>query len=415
MINRIAIIGSGLAGVRAAQALRLEGFSGQVFLIGDEPHLPYDRPSLSKELLSGEFDIPPDLAEKVWYEEQEIELLAGQTVLRICAASKQLEFASGGTLSPDVILLATGSRARQLRVPGSALKGIHTLRSIDDARQLQGELRSGGSLVVVGGGLIGCEVACTARAAGMEVTVIEAGCDVMQRILDPATARWCRMMLERTGIKFRLDTGVTAFDGTGQVRTVVCADGSRVKADLVLVSIGAVPSTELASAAGLECEQGIIVDGTGATKSPHIFAAGDAASWPLVAGGRRSLETYLNSQAQAAVAARAMLGKSIEALQTPLSWTKLASHNLQMAGDLVGPGNMVVRGDIEAGSFLSFRLRGDQIVACVSVNAPKDATIARRLVEMRAHIDPALLADDSVSLRDLLPNRRGELGNAIKG
>lgn len=412
MIERIAIIGSGLVGIRAAQTLRSDGFSGQVFLIGDELHPPYDRPSLSKEVLAGTNDLPPPLFEAGWLDDQGIEWLSGETATQLDSLSRRLQLKSGRMLSADSILLATGARARVLPVPGGGLDGIFTLRSLDDCRTLQRELRPGRSLAVVGGGLIGCEVATTARAAGLDVTIIEAGGELMQRVLDPVTAKWCRVALERDGTKVLLNAGVRAFEGKEHVRSVLCTDGRWVTADLVLISIGAEPRTELASIAGLSHDRGILVDATGATGHPHIFAAGDAASWPLVGGGRRSLETYLNSQAQAAVAARAMLGKRSPTPQTPLSWTRIAGQHLQIAGDLPGIGRMIVRGDPAAGSFLAFRLHDDRVVACVSANAPKDFAIARRLVEARGYADAALLADTGINLRDLLRAKNYEKSDA---
>lgn len=408
MIDTIAIVGSGLAGVRAAQALRAQGFGGRLYLIGEEAHHPYDRPSLSKEVLAGTLDVPPILAEQEWLVDQAIELVAGDAVTAIDGNTRELRLASGTSLRADRILIATGARSRRLSLPGSELGGVHTLRSLDDARRLQGELRPGKSLVVVGGGLIGCEVASTARAAGVEVTVVEVAGELMQRVMDPFTARWCRCALEREGVNVMLNTGVTAFAGTQRVDTVVCADGRRVAADVVLVSIGAEPSSELGAMAGLHCQRGIVVDATGASDNPAIFAAGDAANWPLVGGGRRSFETYLNAQAQAGIAAQAMLGKSVPSPQTPLSWTRMASHHLQMVGDMTGPGETVLRGDPDADAFLVFRIAERRVAGCVSANTPKDFAVARRLVDAMAPVDAARLSDTGTNLRDLLRAREGQ-------
>lgn len=407
MIDTIAIIGSGLAGVGAARALRTDGYDGRLFLIGDETHHPYDRPSLSKEVLASTVESPPVLVERDWLSDHAVELVAGDGVTSIDGDSRRMHFASGTTLVADRILLATGARSRSLSIPGSELRGIHSLRSLDDARRLQADLRPGKSLVVVGGGLIGCEVASTARAAGVHVTIIEVASELMQRVMDPITARWCRLALEREGVDVLLSTGVTAFEGAHQIQSVICNDGRHIAADLVLVSIGAEPSTELGAMAGLRCDRGIIVDATGATDHPDIFAAGDAASWPLVGGGRRSFETYLNAQAQATVAAQAILGKSVPSPQTPLSWTRLVSHHLQMVGDMAGPGQMVLRGDPATDAFLAFRVSDERVAACVSANTPKDFAVARRLVDTQARVDPVLLGDTATGLRDLLKTKQG--------
>lgn len=408
MIDTVVIVGSGLAGVRAAQTLRAEGFDGRLHLVGDEPHHPYDRPSLSKEVLAGTFESPPALVEQDWLKDQAIELVAGDAVTSIDGDTCRLQFASGARLRADRILLATGARARRLSLHGSTLPGIHTLRSLNDARQLQHELRPGRSLVVVGGGLIGCEVASTARAVGVDVTVIEVASELMQRVMDPVTARWCRLALEREGVNVLLNAGVSGFEGAHQVSAVVCSDGRRVAADVVLVSIGAEPSTELGVMAGLRCDRGILVDATGASDHPAIFAAGDAASWPLAGGGRRSFETYLNAQAQANVAAQAILGKSVPSPQMPLSWTRLASHHVQMAGDLAGPGQTVLRGDLAADAFLVFRVLDGRVAGCVSANTPKDFAVARRLVDAGTRVDAVRLGDTAIHLRDLLRVKEGQ-------
>lgn len=407
MIGTIAIIGSGLAGVRATQALRTEGYDGRLFLIGEEPHHPYDRPSLSKEVLASAVGGPPDLVDQDWISGHAIDLVAGDAVTSIDGDSRRMHFASGTTLVADRILLATGARSRALAIAGSKLRGIHSLRSLDDARRLQAELRPGKRLVVVGGGLIGCEVASTACGTGVDVTIIEVASELMQRVMDPTTARWCRRALEREGVEILLNAGVTAFEGEHQVASVICSDGRHIAADLVLVSIGAEPSTELGAMAGLRCDRGILVDATGATDHPDIFAAGDAASWPLVGGGRRSFETYLNAQAQAAVAAQAILGKSVLAPQIPLSWTRLASHHVQMMGDMAGPGQVVLHGDPTTDAFLSFRIADERVVACVSANMPRDFAVARRLVDTQARVDLKRLGDAAASLRDLLKTNQG--------
>lgn len=408
MIKSVAIVGSGLAGTRAAEALRSEGFDGKLYLIGDEPEPPYDRPSLSKDVLSGGLADPPGLVNESWMKDAGIELIAGVAVEKLDPHSRRIELSTGSFLDSDAILLATGALARAFVAPGSTLDGIFTLRSIHDCRTLKREFHPGRSLVVVGGGLIGCEVAATARKIGLEVTIIEAAAEIMQRVLDPSTGAWCRSSIADLGIKVRLNTTVKAFCGQGHVSSVACGDGELVAADIVLVSVGAEPMTALGYAAGLACDHGYIVDGVGRTECPGVFAAGDVASWPVVGGGRRSFETYLNTQAQSAIAARAMMGISEPSPQTSLSWTRIADHHLQMAGDIAGSGDIVLRGDPAQNSFLVFRLSQGQIAGCVSANAPKDFAIARRMLGQRARIAPELLKDISVSLRDLLRSPTGE-------
>lgn len=408
MIRSVAVVGSGLAGVRAAQALRSEGYEGKLYLIGAEPHTPYDRPSLSKEALSGELDSPPALVDATWIADAGVDMISGATVDSLDASSRRLSLSTGITIESDAVLLATGAHPRSLSAPGAGLQGIFALRTLDDCWRLKGEFRPGRTLVVVGGGLIGCEVAATARAAGLDVTIIEAGAELMQRVLDPVTAGWYRSAIERMGINVRLSAAVRAFSGQSRVDAVVCSDGQVIASDLVLVSIGAEPTTVLGAGAGLVCERGYVVDAAGRTSCPGIFSAGDAASWPVAGGGRRSFETYLNSQAQAAAVARSMIGKIELVPQTPVSWTKLGDHHLQMAGDMAGPGELVVRGDLTTDRFLAFRVHQYALRGCVAADAAKDFAMARRMVEGRARVVSSALADQGTSLRELMRASQGE-------
>ncbi|NMY13262.1 NAD(P)/FAD-dependent oxidoreductase [Pseudomonas veronii] len=403
MIKAIVIIGAGLAGATAARSLRAQGYQGKIHMVGEEACVAYDRPSLSKDVLAGKLVEPPLIMDPFWYASADIDLHLGVRVTGIDVVSRQVLFESGDILAYDRLLLATGARARRMAIMGCELAGIHTLRDSADSLALRHVLEPGKSLVIVGGGLIGCEVATTASKAGIKVTILEAGDELLLRVLGHKIGAWCRTEIELMGVRVELNAQASHFEGKGHVRAVVCADGRRVAADVVLISIGGEPADELARAAGIACERGVLVDATGASSCPEVFAVGDVAAWPLRAGGRRSLETYMNSQMQAETAAAAMLGMPVPAPQVPTSWTEIAGHRMQMIGDFGGPGEIVLRGDVQNGQpLVLFRLLDGRIEAATAINAAKEFSIATRLVVGRVPVSAKQLQDASVNLRELL-------------
>lgn len=404
MSNSIVIIGAGLAGVTAARCLRAEGYEGAIHLIGDESRLAYDRPCLSKELLAGKVDEPAAILEPDWSKSANITLHLAERVTEIDVANRQVHLQSGGHIPYDYVLLATGSRARRIQAEGGNLPGIHTLRTYEDANRLKDSLATAKSLVIVGGGLIGCEVATTASGLGASVTILECGDELLLRVLGRETGEWCRNELERFGVHVERNAQALRFEGDERVRAVVCTDGRQIEADTVLVSIGAEPADDLARAAGIECQPGggVLVDATGKSSDPRVFAAGDVAAWPLRSGGQRSLETYQNSQVEAEIAARAMLGKPQPSPQVPSSWTEIAGHRIQMVGDINGPGEIVVRHNEKSDSRLLFRVLDSRVEAAISIDDPRDFSIASRLVTRGVPVSTPELTDPQFSLRDFL-------------
>lgn len=407
MANHVAIIGNGVAGFTTAQALRAEGYEGRISLIGEEQHLPYDRPSLSKAVLDGSFEQPPRLAEADWYSEASIEMLTGSEVTDLDTQKKMISLNDGSTISADAIVIATGSRARMLSLPGSQLPGVVTLRTYGDVQLLRDSWTPNTRLLIVGGGLIGCEVATTARKLGLSVTILEAGDELLVRVLGRRIGAWLRGLLTEQGVQVELKTGVSGFSGEGQLEKVMVNDGRSFIADNALICVGADPADQLARQAGLECDRGVVVDHRGATPAKGIFAVGDVATWPLHSGGKRSLETYMNAQRQATAVAKAILGKEVSAPQLPVSWTEIAGHRMQMAGDIEGPGEYVLRGTLGSGSALLFRLLDGWIQAVVAVDAPRDFALANRLVEAQVIIEPEKLADVSNNMRDIVRANEG--------
>lgn len=402
MITDIAIVGSGVSGVSAAQTLRSEGYDGRLTLIGSEPDLPYDRTALSKAVLGGDCPAPPCLVGADWYEEAQVETVFDRTVVQLDLTRMEVRLDDDRYLRADRILLATGARARVPAIAVGAPSGVNTLRTARDVQRLRQQWQSGQRLIVVGGGLIGCEVATTARKLGLEVTIVEAADELLQRVLGRRVGGWCRTRLEELGISVILSTGVADFEGTDMITAVTTSDGRRLEADGALLCVGAEPEVRIAERAGLACHRGISVDDRGATAIEGVFAAGDAASWPLQGGGRRSLETYINSQKEAAAVAGAMLGRDVHAPQLPVSWTEIAGHRVQMIGDIEGSGEYVMRGALGGGPAVLFRLDDGRLTAAVAVDAPRDFAPATRLVEWNAAVQPEILGDPATELRKLV-------------
>ncbi len=402
MPSSIVLVGGGVAAVTAAQELRGRGYDGRLTLVSKEREYPYDRTALSKAMLVGDISDPPLLMPGPRYDELRMMTVLDRAAVDLDARDKVVVLEGGVRLSADRILLATGARPRVPQVPGAGLAGVTTLRTSDEARWIRRTWQAGQHLVVVGGGLIGCEVATTARKLGLEVTIIEASDELLQRVVGRHIGAWARERLQGLGVEVRLRTGVTGFSGGDRISAVRSTDGQRIRADHAIICIGADPDTALAEQAGLACDRGIIVDATGRASAEGIFAAGDVASWPLRTGGRRCLETYLNSQKQAVAAAAAMLGQAAPAPQVPLSWTEVAGHYLQMIGDIDASDELVVRGSLDDGSALLLGLAGGRVAAAVSVESRREFAQAVRLVERGVEVGRDELGDPEVALKDLV-------------
>lgn len=403
MIKSIVIIGAGLAGATAARALRSQGYQGKIHLVGEELHVAYDRPCLSKGVLTGAIAEPPAILDSDWYALADIDFYAGTRVTSIDTEGCHVFFEYGEMLKYDRLLLATGAYARRIGIMGSDLSGIFTLRSRNDSQTLKQSLGRGRSLVIIGGGLIGCEVATTAIKAGVNVTILEAGDELLLRVLGRRTGSWCRKELEHLGVRVGLNAQVSHFEGENHVNAVVCADGRRIEADTVLVSIGSEPADALARSAGILCERGVVVDAKGASSCPGVFAAGDVAAWPVESGSPRSLETYFNSVMQAETVAMAMLGTASPTVQVATSWTEIAGHRIQMIGNIEGPGEIVLRGSFDNGqSLVLFRMLDGRVEAAIAINTPKDFSIATRILVNKIRVSAEELQDVSCNLRSLL-------------
>jgi 3-phenylpropionate/trans-cinnamate dioxygenase ferredoxin reductase subunit len=397
------IIGAGLAGVRAATTLRTEGFDGRVVLVGAEPHLPYDRPPLSKQLLQGaESQADIHLHPEEFYAEQAIELRLGAEVSKLLQDGLRVVLASGEELAADAVLLCTGGVPRRLDVPGSDLDGVRCLRSVDDALAIRRELASGASVVVVGAGWIGSEVAASARALRCEVTIVEIAPKPLGQVLgDEICDVYARLHRDR-GVDLRTGVGVERFGGAGRVQEVVLTDGSIIPADVVVVGIGMEPVTALAEDAGIAVDNGVLVDECGATSVPGVFAAGDVANrLDIGTGARVRREHWQSAHKHAASTAKTMLGKREPFTEVPWFWSDQYDVTLQMAGDPGAADRVVKRGNVDDLNFAAFYLQGDRMVAAVGVNRSRDVRAAMKLIDEGLPVDPAELSDADVDLRRL--------------
>lgn len=399
--DTIVIVGTGQAGGWAAQTLRKEGHAGRIVLIGDEPHIPYERPPLSKAVLSGEAPAESTyLIKREAFDELALDWRPGVRVTAIDRAARQLRLSAGEPIAYDKLILCNGGRARTLQVPGADLRGVYTLRNIEDARALGQALLPGKRLVVVGGGWIGLEVAATARKKGMDVTVVEAMRRLCERTVPPEISEYLSGLHAKHGTEVILGAGVTSFSRDAQgTLTVTLSDGRELLCDAVVVGIGLIPNDELAREAGLECDGGIVVDAQCRTSDADILAAGDVASWHCQWAGRRMrLESWQNAQEQGIAAARAALGLPVDHQPLPWFWSDQYDANLQIYGMPTPSHRVVVRGAPESGSFVLFYLDGNVVSAALGPNSAKDLRFARRLIEQRKVIDPERLADVQVPM-----------------
>jgi len=401
------IVGAGHAGGRAAQALRAAGFAGRVILVGDETYPPYERPPLSKQLLMGDEGLEKaQLHPPAYYPEHDIELRLGARAEGLDPKAHRLHLASGEALAYDKLMLTTGARVRRLDLPGVDLPGVMYLRDYDDTQAIREVLRRKAPTVVVGGGFIGLEVAASARTRGCGVTVIELADRLMGRAVAPEIGAWYAELHRRHGVDLRLGAGLEAFAGEGRLERVILTGGEEIPADLAVIGIGIVPNVELVAEAGLEINNGVVVDATGRTSDADIYAAGDVANQPNALAGRRlRLESYQNAQDQAMAVARNMCAPPGEA--KPYDdrlwvWTDQYDVNLQMLGAPESWDRLVFRGDPASGSFTVFYMAGPRIVAVNTVNNGKEMRICERLMTSGLAVEDARLADPETKLRALL-------------
>ena len=387
------IVGAGLAGAKAAEALREEGFDGRVVLVGAEPERPYERPPLSKGYLRGESGREKAYVHpESFYAEREIELRLATAVEAIDPGAHEVVLGAE-RLRYDRLLLATGAEPRRLIAAGADLDGIHQLRTFADADALRERLDGGGRVVVVGAGWIGSEVAASARQRGLEVTVIEPLSVPLERVLGPEVGGVYRDLHRDHGVDLRLGTGVVAFEGDERVARVRTTDGDAVECDFVVVGVGVAPRVGLAQAAGLAVGDGVLVDAALRTSAPDVFAAGDVASAEHPFLDRRiRVEHWANAIDQGAAAARSMLGRDVAYDRIPYFFSDQYDVGMEYAGHAAGWDEVVLRGDPAGREFIAFWLADGRVVAGMNVNVWDVNEQIQALIRSRRRVDREELA-----------------------
>lgn len=399
-MTKVLIIGAGHAGGTAAALLRQYGHEGRIVLAGEEPAAPYQRPPLSKAWLKGEADLEALLLRpEVFYAEHDIDLRTGVTATAIDVAARTVAFADGTVETYDALILATGSTARKLTIPGADRSDLLELRTLGDAEKLKAALGPGRRLAVVGGGYVGLEAAASARALGSEVVVIERMERVLARVASVTLSTFFTARHRAQGVEVLTSAEVTDFEDGG----VRLGNGRLVEADVLLVGIGALANDGLARAAGLACENGVLVDEMARTSDPAIWAIGDMTFRPIpVHGGRRHrLESVPNALEQAKQAAAAITGRAPPTPEVPWFWSDQYDIKLQIAGLPDGADRQILRGEVEDGAFAVFHLTGDRIVCVEAVNAPAEFMAGRLMISRAQAVDGTKLADRSVSMKDV--------------
>jgi 3-phenylpropionate/trans-cinnamate dioxygenase ferredoxin reductase subunit len=402
-VHKVVIAGAGHAAGQVVASLRQYGFDDEILLVGEEAWLPYQRPPLSKKFLAGKVPAqrlyfkPPD-----FYDSHRIGRCLDTRITAVDRESRNIMTAAGERIAYDTLVLATGSRARRIEVPGSDLDGLHYLRTIDDVARIRAGLDTARRVVIIGAGYIGLEVAAVARELGHSVTVIEMADRVMSRVVSPAVSRFYEAEHAAHGVKLELSTALEAFEGDTKVAAIRLSGGRSIPADLVIAGVGIAPNTELAASAGLEVDNGIVVDAHCRTADDDVYAVGDCTSHPNEIYGRRiRLESVHNAIEQAKTAAANICGEGAVYSEVPWFWSDQYDIKLQIAGLSEGYDAVVVRGEPATRSFSCLYLRDGVLIACDAVNSPRDFVQSKALIAARRTIAPERLADSSLPLKDL--------------
>ena len=403
MANTIVIAGAGHGAGQVVASLKQQKFDGKIVLVGDEPYLPYQRPPLSKKYLAGE--LPPErlyFKPASFYDDPQVEVRLDTRVASIDRAARVVTTDDDQAIGYDKLVLALGSRVRKVPVDGADLPGIHYLRSIADVDAIRDDMSSYKNVVIVGAGYIGLEVAAVCCQHGLQVTVLEMEDRVMSRVVSPNVSDYYQLRHAEQGVKLMLSTGLAGFKGKRRVRKVLTTDGQELPADFVVVGVGILPNMELAAEAGLDTDDGIVVDDRCQTSDADIYAIGDCTFHPNDIYGRRlRLESVHNALEQAKTAASNICGIDSHYCQVPWFWSDQYDIKLQIAGLSDGYDDVVLRGDPAAGSFACFYLAGGVLIAVDAINSPREFMQSKKLIADRARPAPEDLANPELLLKDL--------------
>src|SRR3954452_12346923 len=395
MSDTFVIVGAGLAGAKAAETLREEGFDGRIVLLGAESHRPYERPPLSKDYLRGESQRDGAFVHpEEFYAEKQIELRPSTVARAIGLGAREIQLEGREILAYSKLLLAPGAEPRALPLPGSELEGVHYLRVFEDSDAIRAAIERGGRAVVIGAGWIGSEVAASARTKGLEVRSVEQLAVPLERVLGREVGEVYAAIHRDHGVEILGETGVESIEGTGRVERVRLEGGRTIDCDMVVVGVGVTPRVELAAAAGLEIDNGIVVDERLETASQGVFAAGDAANaWHPFFETRLRVEHWHNALEQGPAAARNMLGRNQPYERIPYFFSDQYDVGMEYAGYATEWDEVVFRGDVSNREFIAFWLQGGRVVAGMNVNVWDVGDQIKALIRSREHVDAERLGD----------------------
>ena len=403
-MENLLIIGAGQSAIQCISTLKKEGYSGSITLVGEEEHLPYQRPPLSKGFLEDSLNKERLYFKRLeFFTENKVQLYLGLSAEKLEIDNQKVYLSDNSVLEFDKLVFATGSRVRLLDFPGSELKSIFYLRDLDDAEAIKKDLETSENLVIIGAGYIGLEAAAIAAKKNKKVTIIEMADRVMNRTVDPQISEYYLNLHESYGVKFHFNTSLETINEVSNSLEVVCSDGTEVKADSVLIGAGVVPNIELAEEAGINCDNGIIVNEFGQTNFKNIYACGDCTNHPnKILNKNLRLESVHNAMEQAKTVASSLMNNPMEYNQVPWFWSDQYDHKLQIVG-LSGDHDVVtMRGNTNDAKFMLFYTKDEELIAVDAINNPKEFLISRKLVANKVKIKPKVISDLNTNLNDLI-------------
>ena len=403
-MEKLVIIGAGQSAIQCITSLKKEGYSGSITLVGEEEHLPYQRPPLSKGFLEDSINKERLYFKKLdFFTENKIQLHLGSSAEKVDMENNKVYLSDRSELEFDKLVFATGSRVRHLDFPGSDLSSIRYLRGLDDAESIKNDLKISQNLVVIGAGYIGLEVAAIAAKNNISVSVIEMADRVMNRTVDPQISQYYLELHQKNGVTFKFNTSLEEIKGDKSVQSVICSDGTEVKADTVIIGAGIIPNLELAEDAGIDCSNGITVDEYGRTNYKNIYACGDCTNHPnKLLNKNLRLESVHNAMEQAKTVASSIMSNPSEYSQIPWFWSDQYDHKLQIVGLSGDHDTVTMRGDTSDSKFMLFYTREEELIAVDSINNSKEFLICRKLVTNKVKIKPSMISDPATNLNDLI-------------
>jgi 3-phenylpropionate/trans-cinnamate dioxygenase ferredoxin reductase subunit len=403
-MEHLVIVGAGQSAIQCITSLRKEDYPGLITLVGEEEHLPYQRPPLSKGFLEDTVSNERLYFKKLeFFVENKVQLKLGTKAEEIDIENNNIHLSDNTKLSFDKLVFATGSSVRKLDFPGKDLNSIHYLRGLDDALSIKKDLQTRQNIVVVGAGYIGLEVAAIAAKQNKSVTVIEMADRVMNRTVDPQISDYYLKLHQKNGVTFKFNTSLKEIVGASNPEKVICSDGTEVKADMVIIGAGIMPNVELAENAGLSCDNGIVVNEFGKTDHANIYACGDCTNHPnKLLNKKIRLESVHNAMEQSKTVASSIIDKSIEYNQIPWFWSDQYDHKLQIVGLSGEHDKVIMRGDMSDAKFMLLYTKDEKLIAVDAVNNSKEFLICKKLVANKVTIKADEISNPDTNLNDLI-------------